>query len=159
VEILSQLGDLFLAAVPTVILVFLFYLFLSWSFFAPIERVLAERHKRAAGARQEAEASRAAVHEKLRVYNEALRKARGEIFLEQEASRRRVQEERQAAVTAARSAAQQELQAAKKALAAEVEAARAQLEQSSAVLAGEIAETILAGGSSGPSRLRRVETR
>ncbi len=158
-EILSQLGDLFLAAVPTVILVFLFYLFLSWSFFAPIERVLAERHKRAAGARQEAEASRAAVHEKLRVYNEALRKARGEIFLEQEASRRRVQEERQAAVTAARSAAQQELQAAKKALAAEVEAARAQLEQSSAVLAGEIAETILAGGSSGPSRLRRVETR
>jgi len=159
VEILSQLGDLFLAAVPTVILVFLFYLFLRWSFFAPIERVLAERHKRAEGARQEAEASRAAVHEKLRVYNEALRKARGEIFLEQEASRRRVQEERQAAVTAARSAAQQELQAAKKALAAEVEAARAQLEQSSGVLAEEIAETILAGGSSGPSRPRRVETR
>jgi F0F1-type ATP synthase membrane subunit b/b' len=159
VEILTQLGDLFLAAVPTVILVFLFYLFLRWSFFAPIERVLSERHKRAAGAREEAEASRAAVQEKLRVYNEALRKVRGEIFVEQEAVRRRALDERQAAVTAARFAAQQELQAAKKALSEEVEAARAQLEQSSAVLAGEIAETILTGGPSAPSRPRRVEVR
>ena len=158
-EILNQLGDLFLAAVPTVILVFLFYLFLRWSFFAPIERVLSERHKRAAGARQEAEASRVAVQEKLRGYNEALRKVRGEIFVEQETARRQVLEERQAAVSAARSAVQQELQVAKKALAAEVEAARTQLEQSSGVLAGEIADTILAGGPSGPGGGRRVEVR
>jgi F-type H+-transporting ATPase subunit b len=151
VEILNQLGELFLAAVPTVILVFLFYLFLRWSFFAPIERVLSERHKRAEGARQEAGASRAAVQEKLRTYDEALRKARGEIFAEQEAARRHVLEERLAAVSAARSAAQQELQAAKKALAADVESARAQLERSSGMLAVEIAETILAGGPSGPA--------
>jgi F0F1-type ATP synthase membrane subunit b/b' len=141
VEILNQLGDLFLSAVPTVILVFLFYLFLRWSFFGPLERVLSERHRRAVGARQEAEASRVAVQEKLRAYNEALRKARGEIFVEQETVRRRVLDERQASVSAARSAAQQELQAAKKALAAEVEAARVQLEQASAALASEIAET------------------
>ena len=155
-EILNQLGDLFLAAVPTVILVFLFYLFLRWSFFGPIERVLSERHKSAAGARQEAEASRTAAQEKLRVYNEALRKARGEIFVEQEAARRRVLEERQAAVSAARAAAQQELQAAKKSLAVEVEAARVSLEQSSGVLAGEIAESILAGGPSDSAGPRRV---
>jgi F0F1-type ATP synthase membrane subunit b/b' len=159
VEILNQLGDLFLAAVPTVILVFIFYLFLRGSFFGPMERVLSERHKRAAGARQEAEASRAAVQEKLRAYNEALRKARGEIFVEQEAARRRVLEERQAAVSTARSATQQELQDAKKALAAEVKAARASLEQSSGILAGEIAESILAGGPSGPGSARRVEVR
>jgi F0F1-type ATP synthase membrane subunit b/b' len=159
VEILNQLGDLFLSAVPTVILVFLFYLFLRWSFFGPLERVLSERHKRAVGARQEAEASRVAVQEKLRAYNEALRKARGEIFVEQEIVRRRVLDERQASVSAARSAAQQELQAAKKALAAEVEAARVQLEQASGVLAGEIAETILAGAPSGPSGARRGEAR
>ena len=158
-EILNQLGELFLAAVPTVILVFLFYLFLRWSFFTPMERVLSERHKRAEGARQEAEASRVAVQEKLRAYNDALRKARGEMFVEQEAARRRVLEERQASVTTARLAAQQELQAAKKALAAEVEAARAQLEQSSGALAGEIAEAILTGRPSGPSGPRRGEAR
>ena len=158
-EILNQLGDLFLSAVPTVILVFLFYLFLRWSFFGPLERVLSERHKRAVGARQEAEASRVAVQEKLRAYNEALRKARGEIFVEQEIVRRRVLDERQASVSAARLAAQQELQAAKKALAAEVEAARVQLEQASAALASEIAETILAGAPTGPSGARRGEAR
>jgi len=159
VEILNQLGDLFLSAVPTVILVFLFYLFLRWSFFGPLERVLSERHKRAVGARQEAEASRVAVQEKLRAYNEALRKARGDIFVEQEAIRRRALEERQASVSAARSAAQQELQAAKEALAAEVEAARLQLEESSSVLAGEIAETILAGPPSGSGGAPRREAR
>lgn len=112
-----------------------------------MERVLSERHKRAVGARQEAEASRAAVQEKLRAYHEALRKARGEMYAEQEAARRRVLEERQAAVSAARVAAQHHLQAAKKTLALEVEATAAQLEQSSDVLANEIAETILAGGA------------
>jgi hypothetical protein len=62
-------------------------------------------------------------------------------------------------VSTARSATQQELQAAKKALAAEVEATRASLEQSSDVLAGEIAESILAGGPSGTGGARRVEVR
>jgi F0F1-type ATP synthase membrane subunit b/b' len=150
VEILNQLGELFLAAVPTVILVFLFYLFLRWSFFGPLERVLAERHKRAEGAKHEAEASRAATQEKLRAYNDSLRKARGELFAEQESVRRRVLDERQAAIGAARLAAQQELQAAKKALAADVEAARVQLEQSSGALAEEIAASILSGGPSTP---------
>ena len=158
-EILNQLGDLFLSAVPTVILVFLFYLFLRWSFFAPLERVLSERHKRAAGARLEAEASHVAMQEKLRAYNEALRKERGEIFVEQETVRRRVLEDRQAAVSAARSAAQKELQAAKTALAAEVEAARVELEQSSVALAHEIAESILAGTPSNPGGQQRGEAR
>jgi F0F1-type ATP synthase membrane subunit b/b' len=150
-DILNQLGELFLAAVPTVLFVFVFYLFLRWSFFTPIERVLTERHKRAEGAREEAEAIRAAVREKLRVYNEALRRARSEIFSMQEAARRLVLDERQAAVIAARLAAQQELQAAKKSLAAEVDAARLQLEQSNGVLAEEIAESILVGGTSSPA--------
>jgi len=159
VEILSQLGALFLAAVPTIIFVFLFYLFLRWSFFTPIERVLAERHKQTDGARREAESSRAAVQEKLRAYKEGLWRARGEIFAEQESSRRLVLDERQNAIHAARLAAQQELQVEKKSLAADVEAARTQLEQSSGVLAGEIADAILAGGPSGPSSPERGEAR
>lgn len=158
-ETLNQLGELFLAAVPTVILVFFFYLFLRWSFFAPITRVLAERHKRADGARQEAESSRAAAQEKLRAYKEALQKARGEIFAEQESSRRLVLDERQNAIHAARLAAQQKLRAEKESLAADVAATRVQLEQSSGVLAAEIAEAILAGGPSSPNSLGRGEAR
>lgn len=120
-----------------------------------MERVLSERHKRAEGARQQAEAGRAAVQEKLRAYNDALKKARAEIFAEQEAVRRRVLDERQAAINLARAGAQNDLQAAKKSLTADVEAVRVQLEQSSAELAGEIAETILTKGPSGLSGSRR----
>jgi F-type H+-transporting ATPase subunit b len=159
VEILNQLGELFLAAVPTVLLVFLFYFFLRWSFFTPMQRVLAERHARTEGARRQAEAAHAAAQEKLRTYHEALRRARIEIFAEQEAARRRVLEERQAAVQAARLAAQRDLQAAKKSLAAEVEAARSQLEQSSDQLAHEIAESLLAGSPSGPTISGGTEAR
>ena len=159
VEILNQLGELFLEAVPTVIIVFLFYFFMRWSFFNPMQRVLDERRKRAEGAREEAEASRAAVQEKLRTYNETLRKARGEMFSEQEVARRKVLEERQTAVSAARVAAQTELQAAKATLAAEVATVRAQLEQSSSSMADEIADAILAGGSSGPDGSPRGEAR
>lgn len=158
-QILNQLGDLFLSAVPTVIIVFLFYFFLRWSFFTPMQRVLDERHKRADGARHDAEVSRAAVQEKLRTYNDVLKKTRAEIFTEQETVRRRVLDERQATITAARTAAQNELQAAKQALAAEVQAVRGQLEQSGAVLADEIADAILAGTPSGSEGPRSGEAR
>jgi F-type H+-transporting ATPase subunit b len=150
VEIVNQLGELFLAAVPTVIIVFLFYLFLRWSFFGPMMRVLSERQKRAEGARVEAEASRVAAHEKLRSYNESVKKARGEIFAEQEVKRRRTLEERQATINAARATAQSALQEAKKGIEADVKAAQAELEQSKDTLAKDIAEAILAGRPSGP---------
>jgi F0F1-type ATP synthase membrane subunit b/b' len=150
VEIVNQLGELFLAAVPTVIIVFLFYLFMRWSFFKPMERVLSERHKRAEGARIEAEASRVAAHEKQRNYNETVKKARAEIFAEQESQRRRTLDERQVTITAARATAQTALQEAKKGIAEDVKAARVELEQSSGSLANEIAEAILAGRPSGP---------
>lgn len=110
-----------------------------------MERVLSERHKRAEGAREEAEKSRELVQDKLRTYNDALRKARGEMFLSQEAARREVLEEKQTAVQAARAAAQRELQVAKQALASEVVAARTVLEQSSGDLASDIAAAILDG--------------
>ena len=158
-EILNQLGDLFLAAVPTVIIVFLFYFFMRWSFFKPMERVLAERHKRAQGARVEAEASRTAAHEKQRVYSDSLKKARSEVFAEQEVQRRRTLDDRQATINAARTAAQSALQEAKKAIAADVASARVELERSSGTLADDIAEAILAGAPSAPSRSEGKGTR
>jgi F-type H+-transporting ATPase subunit b len=150
VEIVNQLGELFLQAVPTVIIVFFFYLFLRWSFFKPMARVFSERYKRAEGARVEAEASRVATHEKQRFYNENVKKARTEIFAEQESQRRRTLDERQATINAARASAQSALQEAKKGIAADVKAARVEMERSSGDLANDIAEAILAGRPSGP---------
>ena len=158
-EIVNQLGELFLAAVPTVIIVFLFYLFMRWSFFKPMERVLTERHKRAEGAKVEAEASLTVAHEKQRFYNDTVKKARTEVFAEQESQRRRTLDERQATINNARATAQTALQEAKKEIAAEVKAARAELERSKDTLANDIAEAILAGRPSGPGSSPGKEAR
>jgi F-type H+-transporting ATPase subunit b len=141
-EILNQLGELFLAAVPTVILVFLFYAFLRWSFFLPITKVMAERKTRIEGALRDAESLRAAAQEKTRVYQETLRKTRGEIFTEQEAARRTVLDERAAMVQQARNVANEQIHTARTRIAAELEAARRDLESSGNELAEQIAHAV-----------------
>src|SRR5665213_953066 len=103
---------------------------MTWSFFKPMQRVLAERHKLAEGARAEAEADRVATHEKQRIYTDAVKKARGEVFAEQESQRRRVLDERQTTINAARTSAQAALTEAKKGIAADVKAAQTEMERS-----------------------------
>ena len=142
-EILHQLGKLFLQAVPTVLIVFLFCLLLRANFFQPLERVLAERKARTEGARRAAELSQAAAQEKMRSYQEALKKARAEIYAEQEAARRAILEERAALIRTTRVGANEEIRAAKRKVLAGLAAARAELEPASQALAGEIARAIL----------------
>jgi len=142
-ELLHQLGELFLQAVPTVVILFLFYLFLRANFFRPLERVLAERSARTEGARRTAEMSQAAAQEKLRAYQDALKKARTAIYAEQENARRSLLEERAALLRDTRNRSNDEVRAAKAKISAEVATARAELEKSSPALAGEIARVIL----------------
>ena len=148
-DLLHQLGELFLAAVPTAIVVFLFYLFLRWSFFRPLQQVLAERRARIEGARKDAESLRAAAQEKQRAHREALRKARAEVFAEQEATRWVALEERSKVIQQARSRATDEVQAGKARLGEEIGAAQKALETSGQQLAEEVARAILepAGGA------------
>jgi F-type H+-transporting ATPase subunit b len=141
-DILQQLGGLFLAAVPTVILVTLFYLFLRWSFFGPIERVLAQREARTAGARRAAESLREAAEEQRRAHRDALHKARTEIFREQEAARQAALEKRAEVLQQARNRANEEIAAAKKGLYQEIEAARSELDVTGEQLAEAIVRVI-----------------
>jgi F0F1-type ATP synthase membrane subunit b/b' len=141
--ILGQLGQLFLAALPTSIIVVLFYFFLRWSFFTPIEKVLKERKARMAGARRETEALHAAAEEKKRARQDALRKARAQIFSEQEATRRIALDERAATVQQARARVSEEIQAARARIAAEMEATRGELEAVGNLLAEQIVHAIL----------------
>jgi F0F1-type ATP synthase membrane subunit b/b' len=142
-EILRQLGELFLQAVPTVIIVFLFYFFMRWAFFMPIQRAMDVRGERIDGARAEAARAEAEAKKELDAYNEALRKARGEIYAEQEAARQAVLDERQRLLKAMHSRAQEDVAAGKKRIAAESAAALAEIEQAVPALAGEIAQMIL----------------
>ncbi len=156
-EVFHQLGELFLQSVPTVVLVFLFYFLLRWSFFRPLERVLSERRARTEGARREAELSQAAAQERIRAYQEASRKARAALYAEQDAARRALLGDRLAQVRAARDRATQEIRAAKDTIAAELPSARGEMEAASQALAGEIARAILERRPSPSSRLSETQ--
>jgi len=142
-QILHQLGELFLQSVPTVIVVLLFYAFLKWAFFTPIRKAMTERTARIEGA--EAAAVEAEAKNELDAYNDALKKARAKIFAEQEVARQTVLDERTRLLQAMRSRVQDEVVAAKKKIAAETATARAEIERQAPELAAAIARTVLEG--------------
>jgi len=142
-EILHQLGELFLEAVPTIVVVLLFYAFLRWAFFGPIQKAMAERAAKIEGARAEAVSVEAEAKQELDAYHEALRKARAEIYAEQEAARQAALDDRAKLLKAMRSRSQEEVAAAKKRIAVDVAAARAEIERQAPALASQIARTIL----------------
>jgi len=142
-EILHQLAELFLQAVPTVVIVFLFYLFMRWAFFTPIQKAMAERDAKIEGARREAAALEAEAGKELQDYNERLRKVRGELYAEQEAARQVVLDERARLLKAMRSRALEEVAEAKKKIAAEQVSARHEVESQTDSLAAEIVRVIL----------------
>src|ERR1700675_2855139 len=99
-EIVHQLGELFLQAVPTVLIILVFYLMLRALFFKPLLAVVAERDSRTAGARKAAAAAEASAAEKIKQYQEALKHARAQVSAQQEAARKKVLDERAALVKA-----------------------------------------------------------
>src|SRR5438445_9628441 len=138
-----QLGELFLQAVPTVLIILLFYFILRALFFKPLLQVMAERDSRTAGAQKAAEAAQAAAAEKVKEYQEALRQARGQVYAEQEAARKKLLDARAAQIKDARTRAAAEVNVAKARVAAELAAARREVELSVAQLSAEIARRIL----------------
>jgi F0F1-type ATP synthase membrane subunit b/b' len=142
-EIVHQLGELFLQAVPTVLIILLFYFILRRIFFKPLLAAMAERDARTVGAQQAAEVAQAAALEKVKQYQDALKQARGQVYAEQEAARKKVLEQRAARIQEARAAATAQVARAKERIAGEVAAARREIEATVAQLSAEIARRIL----------------
>src|SRR5258708_5933681 len=141
--IVHQLGELFLQAAPTVLIILLFYFILRTLFFKPLLAVMAERDSRTVGAEKASEAAQAAAGEKVKQYQEALRQARGRVYAEQEAARKKLLDERAAEIKEARTKAAGEVNAAKVRVAAELAAARRDVESTVSPLSAEIARRIL----------------
>ena len=157
-DIFAQLKGLILQALPTVVLILVFYAFLRSQFFAPLEKIMSERSAKIEGARKAAEASLAAAAELERAYEAALRKARGEIYAELDAARRTVLDERSNLIRAARDRANEVIRVGKAGIAGEGAAARARLEAETPALATEIVRVILTGArpGGGPGGAPRV---
>ncbi len=147
---------MFLEAAPTVVIVFLFYLLLRFTFFGPLQRVMDERVRRTEGARREAEASQAAAREKVRAYEDALKKARAAVYAEQDETRRGILEERSAKAREARNRAMERVQAEKARIANELAVARTELAATTPRLAADIVRRLLEQRPSvGPSSVAR----
>ena len=142
-DLVHQLGELFLRAVPVAIVVLLFYFLMRSLFFQPLLKVMAERAARTLGAQKAAETVQAAAAAKEREYEDALRQARAKVYAEQEADRKKLMDERAATLKDARGKADAEVNAAKQRVMAEFAGAKKEIEASSAQLAAEIARRIL----------------
>ncbi len=153
-EIVHQLGELFLGAVPTVLIVLVFYLVFRSVFFKPLLAVMAEREAQTAGAQKAAEAAQAAAAEKVRQYQEALKQARAQVYAEQEAARKKALDERAALLQEARAKAGNEVAGEKSRIERELAGARRDVESTIGQLAVEIARRVMQS-STGPTREAR----
>lgn len=145
-QITTQLGQLFAQTIPTVVFVFCLVLVLDRLFFRPLSQTLDARAKATSGALSEAHEQAVTADEKSHQYEQALQKARQEIYRLREAARREALSERDKTVQQARSEAEAALEAAQKSLQQEVEKAKAELRVTAEALASEVADVLFAPG-------------
>jgi len=135
--------ELFFQVVPIVLILLVFYAVLRVLFFKPLLRVIAEREARTIGAQKAAEAAQKAASEKVKLYQDALKQARTEIYVEQEAARKGVLDERALQLKEARAKAAAMVNAERERIAAEFLAARREIESSITQFAALVARRVL----------------
>jgi F-type H+-transporting ATPase subunit b len=142
-QTLRQLGELLLASVPTVILLWLLYIIYVFVVHRPLTAVLAERRKRTQGAMEKARADIAAAEARTADYEHRLREARQKVFKNLEARRQQATDARGHAVNEARTRAQEQVKVARAALEQDKQEAMTKLQSEAGRLAGEIVRTVL----------------
>lgn len=142
-ELLHQIGDLALGAVPTLILFILLVLAYRFILYDRLLRVRAERRERTAGALEKSRLAIAEADVRAQEYEAKLRAARAEIFRAREQRIRQWNAEREGALAAARLAAQERVHMAQAALQAQAAEARKQIETSAGQLAAQVLAAVL----------------
>jgi F-type H+-transporting ATPase subunit b len=149
-EIIEQVGNLLLGAIPTLILFILLVLAYQFLVQGPLSKTLALRRARTSGAVEEANKAIAAAEAKTADYANKLRQARAEIFRVREQRLHQWAQERDSVLDAARKKAVQRVLEAKLALDSEAEAVRRTLMASADQLAEQVVRAVMpatAGGT------------
>jgi len=142
-EMLHQLGDLVLGAIPTSILFILLVLAYRYLLYDRLMKTRAERRERTQGAMEKSGLAIGQADVRTQEYDAKLRAARADIFRAREQKIQRLNAERESALAAARLAAQQRVQAAQAALEAQSADARRQIEASANQLAAQVMAAVL----------------
>lgn len=153
-HIFSQLGQLFLQALPTAVLIFVLMFVLDRLLFRRLMEVLNERETRTTGALARAGEQAELSETRAREYEAAFQTVRQELYRHREAERKRTLVERDAALEMARKVAESHLASARADLAAEVEKAKVELNVTCQTLATQIADSLVGNGTgSEPGRV------
>lgn len=138
-EIIQQLGNLLLSAVPTallfIVLVFCYQVLVQ----RPLTATLNQRRARTDGAIEQAHQAIARAEARAAEYDDRLRQARAEVFKSREQRMKQLMADRDAALDAARGAAGQKVGQAK----AELDTQAAAAKQTIRVSAGELANQVV----------------
>jgi F-type H+-transporting ATPase subunit b len=140
---LHALGEIVLKGLPTFFLLILLHFYLKRTFFAPLEKVLAERYEATTGARKQAESAIAKAEAKAKEYEEAIRAARSEVYKENEVLRKQWRDQQATMLAETRAKSDAAIAAAKADLANEVQAARQGLQAETERIADDITAAIL----------------
>ena len=151
-ELLQQLGELALGAIPTLILFITLVLAYRYILYGRLMETRAEREKRTAGALEKSRQAIVQADVRSQEYEAKLRAARAEIFRRREQRIQQWNAEREAALVAARQVAQQRVQAAQDALEAQSVDARKQIEASAGQLAAQVLAAVLPAAAAESSR-------
>ncbi len=142
-QILEQLRGLFISSLPSVILLILLYFFLKIVLFDSLDKILAERYRKTEGREKDALDAVKEAERKAEEYAAAIHAAKAEIYAEQEALRKNLEAERDAAVAAAAERSDALLAEGRATVNKEFEAAQATVEQEAAKLARLVTDKVL----------------
>lgn len=142
-EILRQLGELALGAVPTMLIFIFLWVCYRFLVHKPLTRVLAERESKTTGAVKKAQAAVAAAEQKTAEYEQRIREARLSVYKAQENKRQQILEARARAIAETRESASRMVQTARTELEKEAATAKSKLQLEAANLAAEILRIIL----------------
>ena len=147
-QTLQALGGILLQAVPTICLLLIVHFYLKWMFFRPLREVLEKRREATEGARESAARMLKQAEEKAATLEAALRKARNEIYQENEETRRGWISEQATRLDEARRESRELIHKAKQELEAEAAVAKRSLAATAESLAEDITRSLLGGRAS-----------
>ena len=142
-QTLHDLGGIVLNGLPTFFLIIILAIFVKFLYLKPLEKVLAERFRLTEGARKAAEESLKNADTKIAEYQDALNRARAEIYQEQAGFLQSLHAEQSELARTARLESDARVAEIKLSIAREADVARESLDLQSEALAAEIADAIL----------------
>ena len=143
-EIASQLGQLLVQSIPTIVFVVFLVAFLNRLFFKPLSKTLDARAKATTGALAEAREQAEKAEARLFEYERAIQAARQQLYQHREGVRREALSKRDSRIQDARGRGDLMVNEAQVALEKEIAAAKLELQAAAESLAVEVAEALFA---------------